>query len=158
MFSFKKKEAPKTAGFQVLAPADGILIDLSEVNDQVFSAKMMGEGFAVSPENGKVCAPVSGKLVTVFPTGHAFGIHTDGGVDVLVHVGLDTVNLNGEGFKVAVKQEEHVNAGDLLVEFDQNVLKSHNLDATTMVIFTDGFKSKIHVTSKAVRCGDRLIG
>ncbi|MEY8309016.1 PTS glucose transporter subunit IIA [Erysipelotrichaceae bacterium 51-3] len=158
MFGFKKKVPQKSSKFEVLAPADGRLIDLGEVADQVFSSRMMGEGFAIVPENGKIYAPVSGSAVSVFPTGHAFGLHTPSGVEVLVHVGLDTVSLNGEGFHVKVSQGDEVKAGDLLVEFDPQVLQKHQLDSTTMVIFTDGFPSKIQVNPKMVNKGDRLIG
>lgn len=98
MLGYKKKEKSgrqKAAGhtLHVAAPVQGELIDLSNVADQVFSQKMMGEGFAVVPSSEHVVAPVSGKAVTVFPTGHAIGIRTEQGIDVLVHVGLDTVNL-----------------------------------------------------------------
>lgn len=158
MFGFKKKVPQKSSKFEVLAPASGRLIDLGEVKDEVFSSRMMGEGFAIVPENGKIYAPISGSAVSVFPTGHAVGLHTPTGVDVLIHIGLDTVSLNGEGFKVKVAQGDEVQAGDLLVEFDPQVLKAHELDSTTTVIFTDGFPSKIQVSPKMVNKGDRLIG
>lgn len=163
MLSFKKKERSgrqKAAGhtLHVAAPVQGELIDLSNVADQVFSQKMMGEGFAVVPSSEHVVAPVSGKAVTVFPTGHAIGIRTAQGIDVLVHVGLDTVNLKGEGFKVLIHEGDEVQIGQPIVDFDQQVLRRHGLDATTMVIFTEGFRQKIKVNPKKVKAGDVLIG
>lgn len=158
MFGFKKKAEPAKKRFQVLAPANGRLIDLGQVNDQVFSTRMMGEGFALVPSDGTITAPVSGTAVSVFPTGHAFGIHTDSGIDVLVHIGLDTVNLQGKGFNVHVKQGQRVNAGEVMVEFNPEILKQNNLDPTTMVIFTEGFPSKIQVDAKNVHRNDPLIG
>ena len=104
-----------------------------------------------------VVAPVSGKAVTVFPTGHAIGIRTAQGIDVLVHVGLDTVNLKGEGFKVLIHEGDEVQIGQPIVDFDQQVLRRHGLDATTMVIFTEGFRQKIKVNPKKVKAGDVLI-
>ena len=93
MFGLFKKEE-----FKIVAPVDGELIPLAEVADGVFSEKIMGDGFAVIPANGAVCAPLSGTAETVFPTGHAVGIKTKDGIECIVHIGLDTVELNGEGF------------------------------------------------------------
>lgn len=162
MFSFKKKEKiekPKSNHdiLDVAAPVQGELIDLSNVADQVFSQKMMGEGFAVVPSSENIVAPVSGQAVTVFPTGHAIGIRTENGVDVLVHIGLDTVNLQGKGFDVLIKEGDHVSIGQPIVNFDQRVLEENGMDATTMVVFTEGFKRKIKVTPKQVKVGDVLI-
>ena len=98
MFNFFKKEE-----FKIVAPVSGELIPLSQVPDQVFSTKMMGDGFAVIPGSNRVVAPLSGSLETVFPTGHAVGIKTKDGIECIVHIGLDTVELNGEGFNVLVK-------------------------------------------------------
>lgn len=158
MFGFKKKEVPKPkVNLCVASPVEGTLIDLESVKDQVFSAKMMGEGFAVVPNQETIVSPVEGTLVSVFPTGHAIGIRTKDNVDVLVHVGLDTVGLNGEGFDVFVKEGQNVKQGDALLKFDRNVIDAYHLDPTVMVIFTEGFKRPIKVHEKPIKAGDVLI-
>lgn len=160
VFSFRKKEGKKNQPQQkiiVASPVEGRLIDLSQVSDPVFSQKMMGEGFAVIPESDQVVAPVSGTAVSVFPTGHAVGLRTSQGVDVLIHIGLDTVSLKGEGFQVLVREGDQVDLGEPIVNFDRQILRNHDLDATTMVVFTDGFPAKINVSPKPVKAGDVLI-
>lgn len=158
MFGFKKKEQPKSkVSLCVASPAEGKLIDLESVKDEVFSAKMMGEGFAVIPQKETIVSPVEGTLVSVFPTGHAIGIRTKDNVDVLVHVGLDTVGLNGEGFEVFVKEGQRVQQGEELLKFSQDVIDTHRLDPTVMVVFTEGFKRGIKVHEKPVKAGDVLI-
>ena len=107
---------------EVLSVADGEVKPITEVKDPVFSAKMMGDGFAVEPENGNIYAPVSGIVTSVFPTKHAFGLLTDNGLEVLVHIGLDTVALNGVPFSVKVTEGQRVAAGDLLVVAADNLL------------------------------------
>ncbi|MDG3374879.1 glucose PTS transporter subunit IIA, partial [Vibrio parahaemolyticus] len=97
-----KPEGPQTQ--DVYAVATGKVIPITEVGDEVFSQKMMGDGFAVIPESGEIFAPVAGKVTSVFPTKHAIGLVTDSGIEVLVHMGIDTVQLNGEPFTVFVKE------------------------------------------------------
>ena len=97
---------------KVYSPIKGKHVALSEVSDPVFAQKMMGEGSAILPEDNRVLAPVSGTLTTVFPTKHAYGIKTDDGLEVLIHIGIDTVELNGEHFDVHVKQGDTVTVGD----------------------------------------------
>lgn len=158
MFGLKKKEKnAQKPSFVVVSPVQGQLIDLTEVKDEVFSKKMMGEGFAIVPENGQIVSPVSGELVSLFPTGHAFGIHTENGVDVLVHIGLDTVNLNGQGFKVLCTQGQSVQAGQPVVQVEREAILEQGIDLTTMVVFTEGFKRQIHVSSRPVEEGAVLI-
>lgn len=158
MFGLKKKEKnAQKPSFVVVSPVQGQLIDLTEVKDEVFSKKMMGEGFAIVPENGQIVSPVSGELVSLFPTGHAFGIHTENGVDVLVHIGLDTVNLNGKGFKVLCSQGQSVQAGQPVVQVEREAILEQGIDLTTMVVFTEGFKRQIHVNSRPVEEGAVLI-
>ncbi len=122
---------------------DGTLISLDKVEDQVFSSKMMGDGVAFEPKNGKIYAPYSGTLNVVFETGHAYGMTTDGGVEVLVHIGIDTVELGGKGFKVLVKQGEHVTQGQLLCEVDLDYVKQQGKSTVVPVIFTDGRKVEV---------------
>lgn len=107
------KVSYKGVAEDVLSIADGEVKPITAVKDPVFSSKMMGDGFAVEPENGNVYAPVSGIVTSVFPTKHAFGLLTDSGLEVLVHIGLDTVALNGVPFSVKVAEGQRVQAGDL---------------------------------------------
>mgnify|MGYP000869565616 CR=1 FL=1 len=121
----------------VLAPMDGRLIPLSEVPDPVFSSGAMGMGIAVEPTSGTVYAPVGGTIIVTMDSGHAYGIRTADGVEVLVHVGLDTVNLKGEGFSPKVKQGDVVNAGDVLAEVDLDAIKAAGYSTTTVVVITN---------------------
>lgn len=121
---------------EVVAPVAGNVIDLEAVNDPVFSSKSMGDGFAILPTDGRVIAPVSGTLKVVMKTGHAYGITTDDGVDVLVHIGIDTVRLGGEGFAARVTRGERVQAGDILAEVDLASMQAKGVDTTTVVVVT----------------------
>ncbi|PCH10626.1 PTS system glucose-specific EIICBA component [Streptococcus parauberis] len=122
---------------EIMTVADGQVIPITEVNDQVFAGKMMGDGFAVEPERGEIYAPVSGIITSVFPTKHAFGLLTDNGLEVLVHVGLDTVALNGVPFSAKIKEGQKVQAGDLLVVADLAAIKSADHETTIIVAFTN---------------------
>lgn len=117
--------------------ADGDVIKIEDVNDPVFSQKMMGDGFGVKPDNQNVYAPVSGTVTSVFPTKHAIGLLTDAGLEVLVHMGLDTVGLNGEPFEVKVNDGAKVKAGDLLALADLDKIKAAGKDDTIVVAFTN---------------------
>mgnify|MGYP000140207159 CR=1 FL=1 len=121
----------------VLSVADGQVIPITDVKDPVFSQKMMGDGFAVEPENGNIYAPVSGVVTSVFPTKHALGLLTDSGLEVLIHVGLDTVALNGAPFSAKVKDGQRVEAGDLLLVADLEAIKSADRETTVIVAFTN---------------------
>lgn len=143
----KKLKKQEVEPFMVTAPTTGKVIDLSKVNDPVFAQKMMGDGFAIKPDtsSGKiiVSAPVSGKIVSLPETKHAVGIHTADGVDVLVHIGIDTVNLKGEGFSTTIKEGDDVKHGDKLIEVDPQILEDNKLDNTIMVIFTGGLDKPV---------------
>lgn len=121
----------------VASVADGDVIAITDVKDPVFSQKMMGDGYAVEPENGNIYAPVSGLITSVFPTKHAVGLLTDEGLEVLVHVGLDTVALNGAPFSAKVTDGQRVQAGDLLLVADLEAIKSAERETTTVVAFTN---------------------
>ena len=122
---------------EVLSVADGQVIPITDVKDPVFSQKMMGDGFAVEPENGNIYAPVSGVVTSVFPTKHALGLLTDSGLEVLIHGGLDTVALNGAPFSAKVKDGQRVEAGDLLLVADLEAIKSADRETTVIVAFTN---------------------
>jgi len=125
--------APVAPTAAVLTPVAGEIVPLAEVDDPVFASKALGEGVGVVPSDGVVVAPVAGELLTVADTGHAFGLKTADGVEVLVHVGIDTVKLAGTGFQVAVRKGEHVAAGDRLVTVDLGVVREAGYDTTTLV-------------------------
>ena len=154
MFNFFKKS--KSKGNEVKAPIKGNLIPLSEVSDDVFSQKMLGDGFAVKPTGQEVVAPVSGTITTLFPTKHAIGIKTDEALEVLIHLGIDTVELKGEPFKLFVEQGDSVKAGDKLAEMDIANVADHGLDNTVMVVYTsmDLLKEVKDVDPRPVEAGD----
>ena len=151
MFGFLRKESSAVA-----APVSGRCIRLEGVADKVFSSKMMGDGFAVELTEGDVKAPVSGVIAAAFPTGHAFGIKTKEGMEVLLHIGVDTVNLQGKGFDVKVKEGDAVKQGDLLVKVDIDYVKSQGKSIYSPVIFTGGQKIDLLKTG-AVTAGDGQI-
>ena len=119
------------------SPSVGEVVAVSEVNDPVFSSGVMGQGIAVKPSKGVVYAPADAEIAIAFPTGHAYGLKTDNGAEILIHVGIDTVSLNGEGFEAKVSQGDRVRAGDIIGTFDSEVIAANGLDDTTMVIITN---------------------
>lgn len=141
----------------IVAVSDGNLINIEDVNDETFSEKMMGDGVAFKLNNDFVCAPANGTLETMFPTGHAFGILTNEGVEILIHIGLDTVNLKGEGFDVLVKQGEKVRAGQPIVRVDRAKIQKQGYDLTTMLVITNPNDKTITLKSDGpVKIGDKL--
>ncbi|HGS9062422.1 TPA: glucose PTS transporter subunit IIA [Clostridioides difficile] len=138
-----------------VSPAKGKIVALENVPDETFSKKMLGDGFAIDIIDGKIVSPISGKLETVFSSGHAFGIKGTNG-EVLIHVGIDTVALNGDGFDIAVKQGDMVKQGDVLVNVD--LKRIHELGKSTliMVLFPDGKKVNILDINKDVKIGQRI--
>ena len=129
--------ATERADEKLRSPIVGEVVALSEVNDPVFSSGVMGQGIAVKPSKGVVYAPADAEIAIAFPTGHAYGLKTDNGAEILIHVGIDTVSLNGEGFEVKVSQGDRVRAGDIIGTFDSEVIAANGLDDTTMVIITN---------------------
>ena len=123
---------------EVHSVAEGQVIELEKVQDPVFSQKMMGDGFAVEPANGQIVSPVAGKVTSVFPTKHALGLVTESGLEVLVHIGLDTVSLEGKPFTVKVEEGQTVAVGDLLVEADLDAIREAGRATSTVVVFTNG--------------------
>lgn len=155
MFNFFKK-AKKSEGTKVASPVTGDLIPLAEVNDDVFSQKMLGDGFAVNPSEGEVVSPISGTISTLFPTKHAIGVKTPEGLEVLIHLGLDTVELKGEPFDVQVAQGDSVKVGQKLADMDLKKITDSGLDDTVMVVYTnmDLLKEVKDVDPKPVKAGD----
>ncbi|WP_079509451.1 PTS sugar transporter subunit IIA [Mesobacillus jeotgali] len=131
----KKEERIQT--IKLLAPLAGNAVDLSAVPDPVFSEKMMGDGLAIEPSEGVVVSPVDGEIIQVFPTKHAIGIRAKNGAEILIHIGLETVSLNGEGFETHIKQGDKVEAGDKLVSFDMKVISEKAKSTITPIIITN---------------------
>ena len=126
-----------SSGEEIKSPMNGTVIPLSEVPDAVFSSEMLGKGFGVEPSEGKAYAPVDGEVTTIFDTKHAIGLMSKHGVELLIHIGMDTVKLNGKGFDVKVKTGDQVKAGDLLAEFDMDLIKGEGYPVTTAVVVTN---------------------
>lgn len=149
LFSHKKKE-------EFVSPMTGNLLPIEECPDPVFSGKVMGDGFAIELTGSEVTAPLSGMIETAFPTGHAYGICTADGRELLIHIGMDTVELNGQGFAVKVQQGDKVKQGDILVEVDVEYLKSQGKSVVSPIIFTSGEKVELLKTG-TVRNGEEKI-
>lgn len=129
--------ARKPKKLELHAIADGTIIPLQQVTDAVFSTKMMGDGFALNPSDSRIYSPVDGVISSIFPTKHALGITTKTGVELLLHLGLDTVELNGAPFTIHVQEGDPVTTDQLLVEIDLAALASANKEATCMVVVTN---------------------
>ncbi|MDT2524313.1 PTS beta-glucoside transporter subunit IIBCA [Enterococcus raffinosus] len=126
---------------KVYSPIEGEIIPITEVNDQVFASKMMGEGFAVLPSNGTIKAPISGIVKMIAPTKHAIGIVTDDGMELLLHLGIDTVELNGAPFNLTIKEGEMIQQGQVIGTIDLKMIEENDKDATVMVVITDSKKT-----------------
>lgn len=129
---FKKKNA-----IIISSPVKGNVVDISEVPDEVFSQKMMGEGVAVYPEDNIICSPVNGQILQVFKTKHAILLKSSEGLEIIIHIGLETVNLDGEGFEVLVHEGENVTIGQNLVMVDLEFLKSRHINIITPIIIVN---------------------
>ena len=151
--------ASKLTDETIQTPIVGDVVALADVNDPVFSSGAMGQGIAVKPSQGVVYAPADAEVSIAFPTGHAFGLKTTDGAEVLIHVGIDTVTMNGDGFEAKVAQGDKVKAGDVLGTFDSAKIAAAGLDNTTMVIVTNtaDFASVNPVASGSVAKGDAII-
>lgn len=144
MFFWKKKKK----SIDVYSPMNGRFLSLEEVPDQVFSQGMMGEGFAVDPVQGEVVSPVDGKVIHVFPTKHAVGLKTADDLEVLVHIGIDTVELNGEGFETFVSEGDSVKVGQKLLKVDIDFLKEKEKSPVSPVVFPQSAEWKIEFKEK----------
>ncbi|TLS39198.1 glucose-specific PTS transporter subunit IIBC [Pseudalkalibacillus caeni] len=130
-------DAPVDAEDNIVSPVKGKLLPITEVPDEVFSGKMMGDGFAVEPADGLVISPVDGKIVNVFPTKHAIGLESENGREILIHFGIDTVNMKGEGFEIFVEQGDEVKQGQKLMQVDLDLVKEKATSTITPIIFTN---------------------
>ncbi len=156
LFGGAKAEAPAN---EIYAPVAGKAVDVTEVPDPTFSSGMLGKGIAILPSDGKIYAPCDGTVSVMFDTGHAVSLTADNGAEVLVHVGLETVGLKGEGFTIHAQNEQKVKKGDLLIEVDLEVLKAKGLNPITPVLIcnSDEYTRFETVTGQDVAAGDVVI-
>lgn len=154
MFNLFKKES----NVKLLAPMTGEIIRLEDVPDEVFASKMIGDGLAIEPKDNEVLSPCDGKIVQIFPTKHAIGIETKEGIEILIHIGIDTVSLNGKGFKSFVSQGDRVLCGDKLLEIDLDYISKNAKSIITPILITNMDKVKELSKSKGnVRKGKDMI-
>jgi len=141
------------------APMKGHCVSLKEVPDPTFSGGFLGDGVAIEPVDGKVYAPAEGEITTAFPTGHAVGMKTKHDVEILIHVGIDTVKLEGKHFQLKVEEGQHVQQGDLLIDVDIAAIKEAGYNTVTPVIIcnTSDFQSVEGLSDKDVEPGDDMI-
>lgn len=154
-FKKNKKEESKKPDSQVLcAPVTGKMVSLEEVPDPVFSSGTMGKGVGFQPEKNEICAPCDGKIIMIADTLHAFGMETECGAELLIHIGLDTVDLNGEGFKKLAREGQKVSCGTPVISADLAFMKEKGIIMTTPMVVTnsDEFELEIH------DCGDVAAG
>ena len=144
------------AALEISSPVNGKVISLEEVKDPTFSQKLLGDGFAVKPADGTVKAPVDGTVSVVFETGHAVGITTENGTEILIHIGIDTVDMNGKGFRMMVRDGQKVKKGDILVKADLEEIRKAGKDTTVMVIFTSGEKTEEIRTGQTGACRQKV--
>ncbi|WP_295421058.1 PTS glucose transporter subunit IIA [Sulfurovum sp.] len=153
MFGFLKRKIR-----EVKAPVDGEVVALESVDDEVFSQKMVGDGVAIKPISNVFTAPISGKVSKIFSTNHAYSIKSDKDLEVMVHIGLDTVALNGAGFERLVKEGDVVACGDPVIRVDMETLREHAKDTITPVIIADGSDVKsIEKKLNIVKNGDVIM-
>ncbi|PTL01279.1 PTS glucose transporter subunit IIA [Staphylococcus haemolyticus] len=144
---------------EIYAPLTGEYINIEDIPDPVFAQKMMGEGFGINPTEGEVVSPIEGKVDNVFPTKHAIGLKADNGLEILVHIGLDTVQLDGQGFEILVSSGDTVQVGDPLLKFDLEYIRNNAKDVISPIIITNSDQTEsIHVNDvKAVIKGETKV-
>lgn len=139
LFDFfkRKKTTEQSNTVSLHNPVNGKIIPISEVSDPVFSEKMMGDGFGIIPETGEIYSPVHAEIISVFPTKHALGLKLANGIDLLIHIGIDTVELEGKPFEILVEESEKVTPESLLVKVDLEALKAAGKEDTVIIAFTN---------------------
>lgn len=157
--TLKKMFGGKKEAAEVLSPVSGSVVPLSEVNDPAFAQEILGKGVAVKPSEGEFRAPLSGEVTVMFDTGHAVSIRGDNGAEVIVHIGLDTVQLKGQYFTAHVKQGDRVQAGDLLITADLEQIRAAGYDVITPVLIcnTPDFPDMVCHTGMQVKPADPII-
>ena len=157
MFDFFKKK--KATGEIIGSPIEGEAVVSAEISDPTFGQELLGKGLAIKPADNKVYAPVDATIAMVFDTKHAISMISESGAEILVHIGLDTVSLNGAPFTVHVNADDKVQKGDLIAEFDMEAIKAAGLETITPVIIcnSDDFKEVKRFTGKMVKPGDAVM-
>ena len=140
-----------------MIPISGEITSLDNVADEVFSQKMMGDGFAIEPENGDLYSPIDGVITSVFPTKHAITIRSNSGIDILIHFGLDTVNLKGKGFEVYVEQGDSVSAGDKLLAVNIEEIRTKVPSIVVLIIFIELNGKKFSYNASKVKAKDKNV-
>lgn len=155
MISFFKG---KSKDFEFYAPTSGKLIKISEIDDPVFSSRMLGDGYGIEPDNGMIYSPVYGKITTIFPTKHAIGIQTKSNDEVLVHIGIDTVELEGKPFEMFVEVGDKVTPNTKIATVDLEILEKLNKPATIIVVYTNrpSVEEFAGISSRNVALGEKL--
>ncbi|HIV99353.1 MAG TPA: PTS glucose transporter subunit IIA [Candidatus Ornithospirochaeta avicola] len=155
VFDFLKKKE----GIVLGAPVGGKAVDITKVPDPTFSDGLMGKGVAIEPSEGVLRAPIDAKIDLMFDTGHAVNLITDSGLEILIHVGLETISLKGEGFTVLKQTGDSVKKGDELIKFDLDFLKSKGFETITPMVIcnSDDFKDVKVFTSESVKAGDKVL-
>lgn len=160
MFDKLFGKAKKSNVEEIYAPLSGELVSIDKVPDPVFGQKMMGDGIAIIPEEGLLVSPVEGKVIQIFHTKHAIGIQSNNGLEILLHMGLETVELNGQGFEVLVSEGQKVKVGDELVKFDIQFLQSQNKEIITPLVITnstDKLEGTIEVNNSNISRGEKIL-
>ena len=153
MFGFLKRKVR-----DVYAPADGQIVALESVDDEVFSKKLVGDGVAIMPVSGYFSAPIEGVVSKIFSTNHAYSIKSDKDLEIMVHIGLETVALEGKGFTRIASEGDRVKVGDVIIEVDLEYIKTHAKDVITPIIVTDESDSKtIEKRLLIVKCKDKIM-
>lgn len=149
----------KTKEKIIFSPLNGLIIPLSNVKDPIFAEGMLGKGAAIVPSEGRLVSPVKGTIISVFPTLHAIGIKSDAGTEILIHLGFDTVELQGKYYKSYVSEGDKVLVGDLLIEFQLEEIKNAGYDITTPIIVTntDQYETINTLTKENIKAGEELI-
>lgn len=149
----------KSNEMSLAAPAAGKLVSIKEVSDPTFGEEVLGRGVALIPSEGRFYAPADGTVTTIFPTGHAAAITTDEGAEILIHIGLDTVKLDGKHFKIIAEEGQKVKTGDLLIEADLEQIKAEGYDIITPVVIcnSDEFSEIMPEDDKEVASGDTIM-
>lgn len=132
----------------------GVIQDLQSVPDEVFASKMLGDGFAIEPSEGSVIAPMDGIVEMIFSTKHSIGIKGNNGVSLLIHIGIDTVELNGKGFTLLVEKGQQIHQGDVLMEVDLAYIKAKEKETISMFVFTQQEEIKVHRTNVYIQQKD----
>lgn len=153
MFSFLKRKEK-----QILSPMDGKVIHIEDIQDEAFSEKMLGDGVGIIPIDGTIVSPVTGEIIQVFDTLHAYGVRTDDGVEILIHIGINTVELGGRGFKTFVKSGQRVKSGEKIAEADIRLIADEGYSTQTPVIITNMEKIKeIKCSFEDAKAGESAI-